>query len=132
MTPKRPARPRQRGKAEWVTFGLAIVVLTVLVVVIVALWVAGSAPASIVVHTVESPRPDRGGYLVTATVANRGDATAADVQVVATLRGAGEEVSAEQRVPFLAGSEERELIFRFETDPRSGALGVRVASYRDP
>ncbi|MBW3537843.1 MAG: TIGR02588 family protein [Actinobacteria bacterium] len=124
---RRPAAPRKRNRAEWITFIASSAVVAAVVVVIVFIWANGSAPA-VLTATIEGPPTQRDGqFVVSVKVENQGDVSTADVQVVATLGG---EPHGEQLVDFLSGGESVELAFVFPEDP--AGLEVRVVSYRDP
>jgi uncharacterized protein (TIGR02588 family) len=120
-----------RSQAEWVTFGVSLAVVVALVVTIVALWAGGESAADLVVRE-DGTRRSGDTYLVDAIVTNEGDATAANVQVVATLTVDGEVSEAEQVVDFLAGAEDAKLVFVFPSDPADGSLVLAVASFADP
>lgn len=119
--------PRGRNRAEWITFGLSCAVVLALVVAILGIWMKGSAPADLSATVDGRPQQRDGQFVAKVLVQNRGDVSAADVQVVATLGG---EPHGEQLVDFLSGGESTNVVFVFAEDP--AGLEVRVASYRDP
>lgn len=120
-----------RNLAEWVSFSVALaLVLAVLGVFAAEL---GADDAAAPVARVEGPvEAAASGYRVPVVVRNDGDRTAADVQVVAELATGTQTHSAEQTVDFLPGGADRELVFVFPIDPRSGDLEVVVRSYARP
>jgi uncharacterized protein (TIGR02588 family) len=122
---------RGRNAAEWVALVASTLVLAVVVALAVAPLFGTSAPARPVVQTTTTSRAG-GQHHVTVEVENRGDETAANVQVTASLMIDGETVEAEQTVDFLAGSEVEELVFVFADDPAEGELTVAVGSFAPP
>lgn len=123
---RRPTKP-----AEWVTFGIAAALVLAVLGAILSQVAAPSTPPSprVEVGTVEERD---GQFVVPVAVVNEGDATAANVQVTATLTTDDGESTADQTVDFLAGGEEQELEFVFEDDPVGGELVVRVGGYALP
>lgn len=120
-----------RAPMEWVTFAVAAAVIVAVVVLI-----ATEIPASR-----QPPRPvaepgavvERGSsFVVPVVVVNRGERTAEEVQVEATLTIDGEEQRGDQVIDFLSGGEEEELQFVFADDPDDGSLDVRVTGYGVP
>ena len=122
----------RRSTAEWTTLAASCVVLLVVVVVIIAQMFGSTAPPDPVADIRPPYRIEAGGFHVTVEVSNRGDQTAANVQVSAELELAGEIMSAEQSIDFLAGDATQELVFVFEDDPADGTLTVVVSSYSLP
>lgn len=120
-----------RSPAEWVTFAVALVVIGI-VVALVAVEIPKSKtpPAPVAEPGVIEARGDR--YVVPVLVHNRGQRTATDVQVQATLTVDGEEHEGDLLVDFLSGGESEELEFVFEDDPTDGELEVRVTGYGLP
>lgn len=120
-----------RSPAEWVTFAVAVVVIGI-VVALVAVEIPKSKtpPAPVAEPGVVEARGDR--YVVPVVVENRGQRTATEVQVRATLTVDGEEHEGDQVVDFLSGGEIEELEFVFEEDPTEGELEVRVTGYGLP
>lgn len=120
-----------RSPAEWVTFAVALLVIgTVVALVAVEIPKSKAPPAPVAEPGTIEVRDDR--YVVPVEVENRGERTAVDVQVRATLTIDGEEHEGEQRVDFLRGGEVEELEFVFEDDPADGELEVRVTGYALP
>ena len=122
----------RRSTAEWTTLAASCVVLLVVVVVIVAQMFGATAPPDPVAEIRPPYRVEADSYHVTVEVSNRGDRTAANVQVSAELEVDGETTTAEQSVDFLAGDATQELVFVFDDDPAEGTLTVGVSSYSLP
>lgn len=123
---------RERSTAEWATLAASCVVLLLVVGVIVAQMFAATAPPDPVAEIRPPYRVEAGSFHVSVEVSNRGDKTAANVQVAATLELDGETMTAEQTVDFLAGDATQELVFVFSDDPAAGTLTVNVSSYSLP
>lgn len=125
--------PRRRDRAEWTTFAASLFVVGGLVAVIIGLWVTGTTAPLISITTTGPPVAEDGRFVVHARVDNRGDSTAAEVQVTATLSVDGTEVSdAEQILDFLSGGASSRVAFVLDEDPSRGQLELKVASYQDP
>lgn len=120
-----------RTRAEWVSLaGSASVVL--LVVALIVAQIPGSDQPAAPVARVNQIRQVGDAFHVDVTVDNRGDTTAANVQVLAELRVNGEAFTGDQTIDFLSGGERRDLSFVFGGDPALGDLEVRVTGYAAP
>lgn len=122
---------RSRTTAEWVTFAVAMAVLSIVVGLILVQVIGWGGRPAPVVH-VEKVRAVGEQFHVDVLVTNDGDETAASVQVNATLETGGESVTADQTIDFLAGDERNELVFVFQDDPGDGKLTVAVTGYAVP
>jgi uncharacterized protein (TIGR02588 family) len=122
-----------RTGAEWVTFAVSAALLAALVAVI-ALQIPGKHTPPAPTVTQSGPvRAAQGSYFVPVEVENRGEATAENVQVLATFTADdGTEVVADQVVDFLAGGEVHELEFVFDEDPSGGKLEFAITGYLVP
>jgi uncharacterized protein (TIGR02588 family) len=121
----------RRGPAEWVTLAVSLLVVAVVVGLIVR-EIPGSKrpPAPVAVAGRVEERGDR--FVVPVEVENRGQRTAENVQVQATVTIDGEDVTADQTVDFLAGGETESMEFVFTDDPADGDLTVEVTGYLVP
>jgi len=128
-----PQKPK-RTLAERVTFGIATLILTAVVGLVVYNWLTQKDQPPVVSVTRQSGiRQAQGQYYVPFAIANTGGKTAESVQVVAELRIDGKvEETGEQQIDFLSGGETEEGAFVFSRDPRQGELRLRVASYKLP
>lgn len=126
------SRDRGRSTAEWTTFAASCVVLLVVVGLIVGQMVGTSTPPAPVAEIRTPYRVEAGAFHVDVEVTNRGDETAANVQVTATLEIDGEETTADQTIDFLAGHATQQLVFVFADDPGDGTLTVSVNGYSLP
>ncbi len=132
-SPQAEQKP-QRSRAEWTTFGIALIILTIIIGLVIYKWLTykNQPPVLSVSHSSEI-REAPGQFYVPFSVTNTGGETAELVQVIAELRINGEvEESGEQQIDFLASGEKEEGAFVFSRDPRQGELVVRVASYKLP
>ena len=121
-----------RTAAEWVTFAVAVVLVLGVIALVVSEIPGGKAPPSPAVEVGGVGERD-GRFVVPVRVENRGERTAADVRVDATLTVDGEDVEeADLLVDFLSGGEKEDLEFVFDEDPDEGTLDVRVTGYRLP
>ncbi len=124
-----------RPLAEWITFGLGVALIALLVgLVCWQQFAGGSEPATIEAR----PRPElvrRAGdtYYLPIDVINRGGATVQDARVRVNLAPPGGEVEeAEFLIQFLAGGATAHGTVILHTDPARGALRVDVMSYVAP
>lgn len=126
------SRDGGRSAAEWTTFAASCLVLLVVVGLIVAQMFGTSTPPAPVAEIRAPYREEAGGVHVDVRVINRGDETAANVQITATLEIAGETSTADQTIDFLAGHATQHLVFVFADDPADGTLTVAVTGYSLP
>jgi uncharacterized protein (TIGR02588 family) len=147
MTRTEPAHPpeqqpsevspqqRPRSLAEQTTFGIAALILAVLVGLVLYIWSDDQRqqPPDITVSSRGTVREASGQFYVPFEIENIGGGTAESVQVIAELRINGEvEESGEQQIDFLSGGETEEGAFVFSRNPQEGELVLRVASYKLP
>jgi uncharacterized protein (TIGR02588 family) len=125
---------QSRSLAEQASFGVAALILAILVGLVCYLWLGkrGQESPNPVV-TIKPVQELSGRFHVPFELTNQGDATAESVQVVAELRIKGTvEETGEQQIDFLSSNETESGAFIFSQDPRKGKLMVRVASYKSP
>lgn len=122
-----------RSSLEWITFGLASLVLAGVVGLVGFVWATKSQSPPIVSVTSKATLQDANGqFYVPFEVANQGGETATSVQVMAELQIGDRLETAEQQIDFLAEGEVQEGAFVFSQDPEQGVLTIRVASYTLP
>lgn len=121
-----------RTAAEWVTFAVSCTILLVVVALVVVQLVGEHDPAAPEAHRVGPVRVVDGQHVVEVAVTNEGDATAANVQVTASLVIDGETTEGDQTIDFLAGGETEDLVFVFDDPPADGELTVAVSGYGVP
>ncbi|NEU76107.1 TIGR02588 family protein [Hassallia byssoidea VB512170] len=126
-------RPK-RSLAEWVTFSIATLILTVIVGLVCYTWVNDKhEPPIVSVTNKEKIREVNGQFYVPFEIINNGGETAESVQIIAELKINNEVAeTGEQQIDFLSSNEKEEGAFVFSTDPRKGQLTLRVASYKSP
>lgn len=135
MTPQNSMEKRPpRSVAEWTTFSVASTILASIAGLVVYTWATDRhEPAVLEVSQNSQIREANGQFYVPFEVANTGGETVESVQVVAELRVNGQLAeSGDQQIDFLSKGEKEEGAFVFRSDPRQGALVVRVASYKVP
>jgi uncharacterized protein (TIGR02588 family) len=121
-----------RTSAEWVTLAISVAILLVVVSLeAVQLRSEHSDPAP-EAHRVGRERVVGGQHFVEVAVTNEGDATAANVQVSASLVIDGETTEGDQTIDFLAGHETEDLVFVFDDSPSDGELTVAVTGFAVP
>jgi len=126
---------KRKGDApllEWFVGGLGAIIFAGMLAVLLTTGLAGEdAPPSIHVKT-ERVAAVEGGYVLEFSARNASDVTAADIAVVAELRGGGEVQRREARFDYLPPHSARRGGFFFESDPRQGALVLRAEGYNEP
>ncbi len=128
-----PHQPPERTLAEWVTFGVAALILLAIIGGVIYDWIATPpTPPVLTVRQKDDVRRENGQFYVHFEVENSGGETAEAVQVISTLRVGEEEQEGEQQIDFLSGGETAEGAFVFTLDPAAGELELRVASYKLP
>ena len=120
-----------RTLAEWVTFGIATLILLAIIGLVIYDGIATPpTPPVFSLRQNGEIREQDGQFYVHFTVENSGGETAQAVQIIAELRLNGEVVEAgEQQIDFLSGAETEAGAFVFTKNPREGELSMRVASY---
>ncbi|MEO7397511.1 MAG: TIGR02588 family protein [Ilumatobacteraceae bacterium] len=121
-----------RALAEWITFGVACVIVLAVAGLMLAQAFESAAPASPVAAQSGAIRHDGGQFYVPVDVTNHGDTTAAGVQVTAELTIDGVVTTGDHTIDFLAGDEIEHLKFVFADDPATGSLSIRVTGFSDP
>lgn len=120
--------------AEWITFGIALSILAVVISLVGYMWLnEKDQPPILSVHKKEMIREVDGKFYVPFEIVNTGGETAASVQIIAELEIANKVVeTGEQQIDFLSDGEKEEGAFIFSQNPLQGQLTVRVASYKLP
>lgn len=126
------SRGTSRTTAEWVTFGVAAAVLLVVLALIGSQLIGERTAASPVATVVGEERVVAGQHYVDVEVENRGDQTAANVQVSAELEIDGQTTGGDQTIDFLAGHEVERLVFVFTDSVEDGRLEVAVTGFGVP
>ncbi|MGN6696363.1 MAG: TIGR02588 family protein [Aquihabitans sp.] len=121
-----------RTSAEWVTFAVSAAILLVVVGLVAVQLRSEQSDAAPEAHRVGPVRVEGGQHFVEVAVTNTGDATAANVQVNASLVIDGETTEGDQTIDFLAGHETEDLVFVFDDAPSDGELTVAVTGFAVP
>jgi len=124
-----------RSIAEKVTFGVASVILAIVVGLVCYVWLEpqSKSPPNITLMRPEPSRKVAQQFYVPFEIKNEGGETAESVQVLAELKVNGKVVeSGEQQIDFLSGGETQEGAFVFTQNPEQGDLTIRVGSYKLP
>ncbi|NJP09733.1 MAG: TIGR02588 family protein [Leptolyngbyaceae cyanobacterium RU_5_1] len=129
-TVKRPSR----SAAEWVTFGIASLILAAIAGLVVYGWATKrDLPPVLTIHQTETVRETNGQFYVPFEISNAGGETAKSVQIIAELRVNGTvKESGDLEIDFLSENERQAGAFVFDQDPRQGELRLRVSSYKAP
>jgi uncharacterized protein (TIGR02588 family) len=124
----------QRTPAEWMSLGIATLILLVIVGLIGYNWANKSTESVIVNIEIQKPIKEIDGkFYVPFKVKNKGGETAEMVQAIAELKVNGKlEDSGEQVIDFLSSGEEVEGAFVFENNPQKGELKLKIGSYQSP
>lgn len=124
----------ERSFAENISFGISLLLLSLLVGLIVYEWITKKdQPPIISVKTDSEVRQAEGKFYVPFTVANTGGETVESVEVIAELK-MNEEVEevGSQQIDFLSDGENKSGAFIIDRNPKKGELIVRVTGYRLP
>ncbi|MBG1267664.1 TIGR02588 family protein [Nostoc sp. WHI] len=124
----------ERSIAEWVTFSIASLILTLIVSLVSYTWInEKNQPPILSLTKKETIREIDGQFYVPFEVVNTGGDTAESVQIMADLLINGKVAeSGEQQIDFLSSGEREEGAFVFSQNPRQGQLNLRVGSYKLP
>lgn len=124
----------KRTTAEWVTFGVSLVLLSGLVgLVIFVSLTRGDRPSTIKVEPVlNEVRQSEDAYYLPINITNDGDMAVGDVEVALSLASEGSEPETIAfTVLFLAGGESAQEIVVFSQDPSKGELS-QVVGFHEP
>lgn len=132
---QKPPQQPPRSRAEWITFGIASLILAFIVGLVGYTWLdeRQQQPPLLSILNTEQIRAANGQFYVPFTVTNSGGETAESLQVLAELRVDGAIVeTGNLEIDFLSSGEKAEGAFIFSRDPRQGQLTLRVISYKLP
>ena len=122
----------KKNTLEWAVFGASVALIAgVTVLLLYQHFTEGDDPASLVT-TAGKAVETAGGYAVPIDVRNRGDVTAEDVRVQATLTFEGGAETGEAVLPYVPYRSQRRVWIAFSRNPGAGTLTVRVLGYREP
>lgn len=126
---------KQRSLPERLSFGIAILIVGLLILLIIYQWKMVENQPPILSITVDQEIRHYGTqYYVPFTVSNTGGETAKSVQVLGKLQieDINIQEEGEQLIDFLSGGEKASGAFVFTHHPKLGKLTIRVASYKLP
>ncbi len=123
-----------RSLAEWITFGIALVILLTLVSLIFYDWlVSKDVPPVLKVELVDPVRVVDDQYYVPYKVINSGGKAAEAIQVIAELQIDTEQSeTGEQHIESLSAGEGQQGSFIFTHEPDPDSLVLRIASFSEP
>jgi uncharacterized protein (TIGR02588 family) len=129
-----PAENSSRSFAEWVSFSISLLILSLIVTLVIYQWVTKKdQPPILLVTTDGNVRQEGGQFYIPFTVVNNGSETAESVEVMAELEVNGEtEEIGSQQIDFLSGGETDSGAFILDRNPNSGKLIVKVTGYKLP
>lgn len=119
-----------RTPAEWAALGVALLLLTTVVGIVVWLWVTDLGEPARFTITRGQLRSEKQQFYLPIVVMNTGDETASQVQLQGKLLVDGREEIVDTTFDFVPGHSQVEAILIFSADP--GAAEVRVVSYQQP
>lgn len=124
----------ERSVAEWVTFGVATLLLAVVIGLVIYEWITiPSTPPLLAVRRVGQTQLVEDQYRVQFEITNSGGETVSTVQVIAEVRrDGGVATVGEQQIDFLSPGESEQGAFLFSEDPDRAGLKLRVAGYTLP
>lgn len=122
-----------RTPAEWVSFSIALFILTVIVSLVGYTWFNEKHQPPIFSIGYKQIRTINRQFYVPFEIVNTGGETAESVQIMAELvRNGKVEETGEMQIDFLSSGEKEEGAFIFNHDPKSSKLTIRVTSYKLP
>ena len=132
--PQTESQRPPRTAAEWVTFGIASLMLSAIAGLVVYSWATESdRPPTFTVTQPEPIRQENNQFYIPFEITNTGGETAETVQVIAELKRNGKvEETGDLQIDFLARQEKEKGAFVFTQNPKDGELILRVGSYKVP
>ncbi len=127
-------QPPKRTPAEWVTFGIASLILLGVMGSVGYSWITKPEEKAIIsINLNQKIRQVNDKFYVPFEVENTGGETAESVQVIAELKFSDKfEETGEQQIDFLSRNEKQSGAFIFSRNPELGELSLRVGSYKSP
>jgi uncharacterized protein (TIGR02588 family) len=132
--PPESSQKEPRSFAEWVSFGVASLILSVIAGLVIFSWaIEKEHPPAFVLTQPDSIREENGQFYVAFEISNTGGETAESIQIIAELQENGQvEETGDVQINFLASGEKQTGAFVFSKDPRQGQLKLRVSGYTLP
>lgn len=121
------------GALEWLVSGLGLLLVLGVLVFMVAEAARGNGePPRITVHLDSVIAMGDAGYLVQFAAENRGDATAAGVEIVGEIRDAAGVETRRASLDYVPGRSTRRGGLLFRRDPREATVHLWAEGYRLP
>jgi uncharacterized protein (TIGR02588 family) len=118
---------------EWAAAALGLLVALLLIAIIGREAISGNeAPVPVLVAEVERVAATQAGPVVEFTVRNLSEQTAAAVQVEGTINPGPDEETSGATIDYVPGRSQATGGLIFSSDPRGGALKLRVTGYELP
>ena len=123
----------RRNALEWLALGVSVAAIAVVVGYLVYDGVTGGLDPADPTITLRPAEAYQGqlGWVLPATMSNRGDKAAEAVTVEATATVAGKEETTELEIDFLPAGTEVEINLGFSSRPE-GEVEVRLVGFRSP
>lgn len=129
----RPGLRERTPIAEWVAAALGLILTVAMLGYFVREAVTDQEGPPLLVVSRGAATPTDGGFVVPVIVSNRGDATAADVEILGALERGGQVIE-ERRLSFSyvpAGGEARGGLL-FQANPTDGRLEITPEGFAEP
>lgn len=130
-----PKKRPESSFAEKISFGVSLLLLSLIVGLVVYEWISKKDQPPIVSVTIDPQkmRQVEEQFYVPFTVINTGGETVESVEVIAQLKVNGEvEEEGSQQIDFLSDGETQSGAFIWNRNPKKEELIVRVTGYRLP
>jgi uncharacterized protein (TIGR02588 family) len=125
--------PRQVARLEWIVAGLGALLAAGVLGVLVQEALTYEEGPPVIVAAIEDVTRTEAGHVVRFTAQNRGDTTAAEVTMAATLKEGDRVVEeAEVTLDYVARKSSRKAGVVFERDPASATIEIKARSFRKP
>ncbi|HEY9828353.1 MAG TPA: TIGR02588 family protein [Stenomitos sp.] len=124
----------KRSLAEWITFGIAVAILSTVIGLVSYVWLGKERQPPVLSITYEKTiRKVDGQFYVPFILINKGGETVESVRVYAELViNSDFKEQSEQEIDFLSSGEVQEGAFIFSKNPQEGKLKLKVESYKLP
>ncbi|MGF1570508.1 MAG: hypothetical protein ACFCVD_20940 [Nodosilinea sp.] len=119
-----------RNRAEWVSLGISLTLLTGVVATVISLWLNPSLNPARFTLDPGPVRHEADQYYLPVTITNEGDATGSQVTVEGILNVDNNPEVSNTTVDFIPARSAVEVVLIFSHEPAAATL--RVASYQEP
>ena len=125
-------RKEEVSRYEWIVGALGALIFLFLVTFFVRRAINPTTPVQIETRVDSIVASQAGDFIAYFTAWNRGESSAADVRLSATLHLAADTASADATIARLAAGSSQAGAFLFPHDPNQGQIRVQVVSYQTP